>query len=48
MSDGGGDWWKLEVPAHVDLTRPGIYEWRIANESVYIGKSCRLRRRIRE
>lgn len=37
-----------DVPDHIDLDLPGIYEWRIGNESLYIGKSARLRGRIRE
>lgn len=42
------DWWTRDVLEHIDLDLPGIYEWRIGNESLYIGKSARLRGRIRE
>ncbi len=42
------EWWSLDLPASIDLTKPGIYEWRIEQSAVYIGKSKRLRSRIRE
>lgn len=41
-------WWTVEVPQGLTLSLPGIYEWRIGSGFVYIGKSKRLRRRIRE
>ncbi len=42
------NWWRLDLPEHIELDLPGIYEWRIGNESLYIGKSSRLSARLRE
>jgi hypothetical protein len=42
------DWCIRDIPAHIDLERPGIYEWRIEGAGCYIGKSKRLRARLRE
>lgn len=42
------DWWTLDIPEHIDPAQPGIYEWRIADQSLYIGKSSRLSSRLRE
>lgn len=41
-------WWSQSDHAEIDLTQPGIYEWRLEEVGVYIGKSCRLRKRILE
>lgn len=41
------DWWTRDVPEYIDLKLPGIYEWRLGDESVYIGKSSRLKKRVR-
>jgi len=41
------DWWTREVPDHIDLNLPGVYEWRLGAESLYVGKSSRLKRRLR-
>ena len=41
-------WWSLELPDDCSLERPGIYEWRIGDESLYVGKSSRLASRLRE
>lgn len=48
MADLRDDWWTHDLGEHIDLDLPGIYEWRIGSESLYIGKSVRLRNRIRE
>lgn len=49
MRDGiRADWWSVETPKGHCLDRPGIYEWRIGERFVYIGKSKALARRIRE
>lgn len=48
MADLRANWWKHDLAEHIDLGRPGIYEWRIGSDSLYIGKSARLRGRIRE
>lgn len=37
-----------EVSADIDLNQPGIYEWRIEGAGSYVGKSKRLKRRLRE
>lgn len=42
------NWWTRDVAEQIDLDLPGIYEWRIGSDSLYIGKSKRLRGRIRE
>ena len=42
------DWWESDIPEGIDLDLPGIYEWSIGDECLYIGKSVRLRGRIRE
>ena len=42
------NWWTRDVAEQIDLDLPGIYEWRIGSDSLYIGKSGRLRGRIRE
>jgi hypothetical protein len=42
------EWWTLDVSPGIDLSQPGIYEWRIGDDSVYVGKSKRLSGRIRE
>lgn len=41
-------WWRDAIPEHIDLDQPGVYEWRIGHDSIYIGKSARLSGRIRE
>jgi len=41
-------WWRLDVPDGCSVGLPGIYEWRIGDESLYIGKSVRLASRLRE
>ncbi|MXP15814.1 hypothetical protein GRI44_13755 [Altererythrobacter confluentis] len=41
-------WWALDVASHIDLALSGIYEWRIGEHSLYVGKSKRLRQRINE
>lgn len=33
---------------HVDIDLPGIYEWQIEGVGSYIGKSKRLKKRLRE
>lgn len=50
MTDGDvrNAWWSLSAPAHIDLGLPGIYEWQLEGIGVYIGKSKRLKSRIRE
>lgn len=42
------DWWSVEIPKGQCLDLPGIYEWRIGERFLYIGKSKALARRIRE
>lgn len=42
------NWWTRNVDESINLDLPGIYEWRIGGHSLYIGKSARLRGRIRE
>ncbi|MFT4055448.1 MAG: hypothetical protein QM681_13155 [Novosphingobium sp.] len=42
------DWWRLIDNPTTDQSLPGIYEWRIADRAIYIGKSKRLPKRIRE
>lgn len=42
------DWWALDSSGNADISLPGIYEWRIGDAAVYVGKSKRLRRGIRE
>ncbi len=37
-----------EIAQGIDLDLPGIYEWRIEGSGSYIGKSKRLKRRLRE
>lgn len=41
------EWWTPDIGAHIDLDRPGIYEWQLGGEAVYIGKAKGLRTRIR-
>lgn len=41
-------WWTLSFPSEIYPDQPGIYEWRIGDQGPYIGKSKRLRKRIRE
>lgn len=41
-------WWSQSDHAEVDLAQPRIYEWRLDEVGVYIGESCRLRKRILE
>lgn len=41
-------WWSATFPPNIDLDLPGIYEWEVPGIGLYIGKSKRLRRRIRE
>lgn len=41
-------WYVFDVPVSVDLQLPGIYEWRIGDTALYVGKSCRLLNRIKE
>jgi hypothetical protein len=48
MADYRKDWWQLEADESVDLSLPGIYEWRIGNEYIYVGQSARLKRRLNE
>ena len=40
--------WYLIVTQGFDLDKPGIYEWRIGDIGLYVGKAKRLRRRIRD
>ena len=40
------DWFRFDIPAKIDLARPGIYEWRIEGVGSYVGQSCQLRRRL--
>lgn len=42
------DWWALDSSKNADISLPGIYEWRIGDAAVYVGKAKRLRKRIRE
>ncbi|MGV3553631.1 MAG: hypothetical protein ACO1OD_00065 [Croceibacterium sp.] len=42
------EWWSFDLPPSIDVMKPGIYEWRIGQFAVYVGKSKRLRSRIRE
>ena len=42
------EWWHLSLPNECSLDRAGIYEWRIGDESLYVGKSSRLSSRLRE
>jgi len=42
------DWWTRDVPDHIDINLPCIYEWRIGAESFYVGKAARPKRRLRE
>ena len=42
------DWWVIAYQPDIALERAGIYEWRIGDRCLYIGKSKRLPRRIRE
>lgn len=42
------DWWAIADQPDIVLERAGIYEWRIGERFLYIGKSKRLPRRIRE
>lgn len=48
MGDLRDNWWTLDIGESIDVGLPGIYEWRIGVDSLYIGKSARLRGRIRE
>jgi hypothetical protein len=48
MADYRKDWWELVVDDQVEMSLPGIYEWRICTEYIYVGKSARLKRRILE
>lgn len=41
-------WWTLIIPPGINLAEPGIYEWRLDGIGIYVGKSCRLPRRIQE
>lgn len=41
------DWYVPEIEATIDLDQPGIYEWRIEDVGVYVGKALRLRSRLR-
>ena len=41
-------WFLRDSPSHIDINLPGIYEWQIAGVGSYIGKSKRLKRRLRE
>jgi hypothetical protein len=41
-------WWTSDVPDHIDLNLPCIYEWRLGTESLYVGKAARPKRRLRE
>lgn len=43
----GQTWWTV-IGTDADFAQAGIYEWRIGDQFVYIGKSKRLRSRIRE
>ncbi len=40
------EWFRFDIPAKIDLARPGIYEWRIEGLGSYVGQSCQLRRRL--
>jgi len=41
-------WFQLDISEHIDLMRPGVYEWRIGDQFIYIGKSSRLIGRLDE
>jgi hypothetical protein len=42
------DWFTQNIPDDINLDAPGIYEWRIEGVGVYVGKSKRLRSRLKE
>lgn len=42
------DWWAIADQSDIAIDGAGIYEWRIGDRFLYIGKSKRLPRRIRE
>lgn len=42
------DWCEEKVGDHIDLAAPGIYQWSVGADAIYIGKSKRLRSRLRE
>lgn len=48
MTDYRTDWWGFADDDVADCDLPGIYEWRLGNESLYIGKAIHLRRRVRQ
>lgn len=41
-------WFRVDLDVAVNLQDPGIYEWCIEGSGRYIGRSLRLRRRLRE
>lgn len=47
MIDYRKDWWRIQIDDTLNLYLPGIYEWRIGEESVYVGKSKCLKLRLR-
>lgn len=48
MSEWGTLVFERDIRAEIDLELPGIYEWRIAGSGSYVGKSRKLKRRLRE
>ena len=48
MTELRDNWWTRDIAEHIDLDLPGIYEWRVGGDSLYIGQSAGLRSRIRE
>jgi hypothetical protein len=48
MTNYRSDWWTRDVPEHIDLNLPCIYEWRLSDESLYVGKAALPKRRLRE
>jgi hypothetical protein len=42
------DWFTHNIPDYIDLDAPGIYQWLIEGVGIYIGKSKRLRGRLKE
>lgn len=39
-------WYTRDIPDHVSLNSPGIYEWRIDGVGIYVGKAKRLKSRL--
>lgn len=42
------DWWRFVPNDATDMHLPGIYEWRIEDQKIYIGQSKHLVSRIHE